>query len=86
MGVIVGVSVAAVGGLLVWPWRNWKASAGRAIPPTPQKIARAASPLRLGGARTLPPANRHVSYRGLHLHFHGVDAEDVAEILCRQLP
>ncbi len=49
-GVIVGVGATVLAALLVWRWRNWKASAARAMPPIHQKMARAASPLPEGTA------------------------------------
>jgi hypothetical protein len=82
-GVIVGVGATVLAALLVWRWRNWKASAARAMPPIHQKMAplrapEGTAPTRYPGetARELPG--------GLHLHFHGVSAEDVSAIIARQ--
>jgi hypothetical protein len=85
MGVIVGVATAALGGLLVWRWRNWKASAARAMPPLPRKVTRAASPLpQARRPPALPGKSAGELPGGLHLHFHGVNLEDIAAILSRQ--
>ena len=69
------------------PLRNRKPIAARAMPrlPTEDGVGRFAAP---AGRRpdALPSENARELPLGLHLHFHGVDAEDVAEILRRQLP
>jgi hypothetical protein len=85
-GVIVGVGAVGVGGLLAWRWRRPRQDAARTMPPSfaSAKVVRAAPP---------PPRERQVPELtstpgrelpgGLHLHFHGVSAEDVAAILER---
>jgi hypothetical protein len=84
-GVIVGVAVLGVGGLLAWRWRRPRLDAARTTPPLlHQKVVRAAPPLPK--ARQLPeiPAAPGRELPGaLHLHFHGVQAEDVAAIIER---
>jgi hypothetical protein len=85
MGVIVGVVAAATAALLVWRWRKWQASAARAMPLLPRKVARAASPLpQARRPPALPGESAGELPGGLHLHFHGVSLEDIAAILSRQ--
>jgi hypothetical protein len=82
-GVIVGVGAASLVGLIAWRWRSRKAAA-RAMPPRPL-VARAAPPLLQARRAGEPPAApQREPPGGLHLHFHGLDAEDVAAILDRQ--
>ena len=82
-GVIVGVGGASLVGLIAWRWRSRKAAA-RAMPPR-TLVARAAPPLpqarRTAG---LPAAPQREPPGGLHLHFHGLDAAQVAAIIARQ--
>ena len=83
-GVIVGVGAASLAGLLAWRWRSRK-DAARAMPPLPRKMARAAQPLpKAQPAHALPTGRQRELPGGLHLHFHGVSAEDVAAILRHQ--
>ena len=92
--VIVGVGAAGLVGLLTWRWRRTRLAAARAMPPLPSKLARAAQPLpqarralpQARRATGLPAALQNEPPGGLHLHFHGVSAEDVAAILARDLP
>jgi hypothetical protein len=71
--VIVGAGAAGLVGLLVWRLRRTRMGAARAMPPrTP---ARAAQPL--------PQARQATDLPAVHLHFHGIAAEDVAAILAR---
>jgi hypothetical protein len=82
-GVIVGVGAASLVGLIAWRWRSRK-DAARAMPPR-TLVARAAPPLpQARRAGELPAAPQGEPPGGLHLHFHGLDAEDVAAILSRQ--
>jgi hypothetical protein len=82
-GVIVGVGAASLVGLIAWRWRSRK-DAARAMPPR-TLVARAAPPLpQARRTAELPAAPRREPTGGLHLHFHGVSAEDVAAILSRQ--
>ena len=82
-GVIVGVGAASLVGLIAWRWRSRK-DAARAMPPR-TLVARAAPPLlQARRAGELPAAPQREPPGGLHLHFHGLDAEDVAAILDRQ--
>jgi hypothetical protein len=82
-GVIVGVGAASLVGLIAWRWRSQK-DAARAMPPR-TLVARAAPPLpQARRAGELPAAPQREPPGGLHLHFHGLDAEDVAAILNRQ--
>ena len=76
-GVIVGVGAASLVGLLAWRWRRTQADAARATPPLPTKVARAAQPL---------PEPRPAIERApdVHLHLHGVSAEDIAALLNRR--
>ena len=79
-GLILGLSVAGVVGLLVFRVRRTLANAARARPPLSQsvvqpRLARAAQPLPEPPRPTIEPRS------GLHLHFHGVQAEDVAAII-----
>ena len=82
-GVIAGVGAASLAGLLAWRWRSRK-DAARAMPPR-TLVARAAPPLpQARRTAELPAAPQREPPGGLHLHFHGLDAEDVAAILNRQ--
>lgn len=83
-GVIVGVGAAGLVGLLAWQLRRTRIDAARAMPPR-TLVARAAPPLpQARRAGELPAAPQGEPPGGLHLHFHGLDAEDVAAILKRQ--
>jgi hypothetical protein len=57
-------------------------AAARTMPPLPPQVVRAAPPLpqerRVGD---LPRESQRELPGGLHLHFHGISAEDVAAIL-----
>jgi hypothetical protein len=55
-----------------------RADAARATPPLLPKMGRAALPL--------PEAWRAIERPAVHLHFHGVNAEDVAAIIRQQQP
>ena len=69
-GVIVGVDATVLAALLVWRWRNWKASAARAMPPIHQKMARAASPFpKARRPPAIPGETARELPGGLHLHF-----------------
>jgi hypothetical protein len=82
-GVIVGVGAASLVGLIAWRWRSRK-DAARAMPPR-TLVARAAPPLpQARRAAELPAAPQRETPGGLHLHFHGVSAEDVAAIIRQQ--
>jgi hypothetical protein len=80
--VIVGVGATSLVGLLVWRWR--RLAAARAVPPP----ARGAVYRLRGVARAAPPvpasrpAIEHPTE--VHLHLHGVFAEDLAAILRNQ--
>jgi hypothetical protein len=82
-GVIVGVGAAGLAGLLAWQLWRTRVDAARAMPPR-TLVARAAPPLQARRAGELPAAPQREPPGGLHLHFHGLDAEDVAAILSRQ--
>jgi hypothetical protein len=84
-GVVVGTGAAGVVGLLTWRWRRKRLTAARAghalqgaVHPLPA-VARAAQPL---------PEPRPAIERApeVHLHLHGVSAEDVAAIIRQQQP
>jgi hypothetical protein len=83
--VIVGIGVAAVAGLLASRWRSWKASAART---TLRFSRRWCGPhrrlLQARRANELPAESQRELPGGLHLHFHGVRAEDIAAILVRE--
>jgi hypothetical protein len=82
-GVIVGVGAASLVGLIAWRWRSRK-DAARAMPPR-TLVARAAPPLpQARRAAELPAAPQRETPGGLHLHFHGLDAAQVAAIIARQ--
>jgi hypothetical protein len=75
-GVIVGVGAIGLVGVLTWRWRRPRLDAARARPPLARKLVRAAQPLP--GPR--PAIERP---QEVHLHLHGVSAEDVAAIVER---
>jgi hypothetical protein len=78
-GVIVGVGAAGLVGLLAWRWHRTQADAARAMPPLPPRVARAAQPL--------PEPRPAIERAGdIHMHLHGVSAEDVAAIIRQQQP
>ena len=83
-GVIVGVGAAGLAGLLAWQLRRTRVDAARAMPPR-TLVARAAPPLpQARRAAGLPAAPQRETPGGLHLHFHGLDAAQVAAIIARQ--
>jgi hypothetical protein len=82
-GVIVGVGAASLVGLIAWRWRSRK-DAARAMPPR-TLVARAAPPLpQARRTAELPRRARREPPGGLHLHFHGLDAAQVAAIIARR--
>jgi hypothetical protein len=82
-GVIVGVGAASLVGLIAWRWRSRK-DAARAMPPR-TLVARAASPLpQARRAAETPAAPQRETPCGRHLHFHGLNAAQVAAIIARQ--
>jgi hypothetical protein len=86
-GVVVGAGAAGLVGLLAWRLRRTRVGAARTMPPLPSKMARAAQPFPLPQARRaaeLPTAPQREPPGGLHLHFHGLDAAQVAAIIARQ--
>jgi hypothetical protein len=76
--VMVCISVAVLAGTLAWRWRRLGAARAGVLPES--RWARAAP------TPSLRPAPRAAieQQRQLHLHFHGTDAADVAEIIRRQ--
>jgi len=86
-GVLAGVDITSLAGLFLWRWRRPRLDVARITPPTSAKVMRAALPLTpTRHAPQIPAAPGRDIPGGLHLHFHGVSAEEVAEILRRQLP
>jgi len=84
-GVAVGAGAAGLAGLLAWRLRRTRVDAARTMPPLPSKMVRAARPLpQARRAGELPAAAQREPPGGLHLHFHGVSAEDVVAILRHQ--
>jgi hypothetical protein len=74
-----------VGGLLAWRWRRPRLDAARTAPPAFAKVVRSALPLPQ--ERQAPQLTATTGYKrpgGLHLHFHGVSADDVAALLRHQ--
>ncbi len=83
--IIAGAGAAGVVTLLTLKWRGARADAARIMPPLRQKMVRAASPLpQERRAAQLPAESQRELPGGLHLHFHGVTAEDIAAILDRR--
>jgi hypothetical protein len=79
--VIGGLGAVGLVALLAWRWRRTLAGAARAMPPRTE-VVRAAQPLpKAQRPRELPTGLRGQTPGELHLHFHGVTAEDVAAIL-----
>ena len=72
---IVAVGAAGLVGLLAWRWRRWQKDAARAKPPT--IVARAAQ-------STPQPRPAIERAPEVHLHLHGVTAEDIAAIIRQQ--
>ena len=84
-GVIVGAGAVCVGGLLAWRWRRPRLDAARTAPPLLTKVVRAAPPLpKVRQEPVLPASSVRELPGGPHLHFHGVDAADVATIIRQQ--
>jgi hypothetical protein len=90
LGIVVAASAggAAVAVLVAqaWRWRRRRLDAARAAPPAfaQAKVVRAAPPLPQ--ERQAPELTTTLGRElpgGLHLHFYGVSAEDVAAILER---
>ncbi len=78
-----------MGGLLAWRWRRPRLDAARTMPPAfaKAKVVRAAPPLpRERQAPELTATTGRELPGGLHLHFHGVSAEDAAAIIDRHRP
>ena len=83
--VIVSAGAAGLVGLLAWQLRRTRVDAARTMPPLPSKMVRAARPLpQARRAGELPAAPQREPPGGLHLHFHGLDAAQVAAIIARQ--
>jgi len=83
--IIAGAGAAGVVTLLTLKWRGARADAARIMPPLRQQMVRAASPLpQERRAAQLPAESQRELPGGLHLHFHGVTAEDIAAILDRR--
>jgi hypothetical protein len=61
--------------------------AARTLPPPPPTVVRAAPPLpQEQRAGELPREPQRELPSGLHLHFHGISAEDVAAIIAPENP
>jgi hypothetical protein len=60
-------------------------AAARTMPPLPPQVVRTAPPLpQERRAGELPREPQRELPSGLHLHFHGISAEDVAAIIARE--
>ena len=72
---IAGACLVAAGAWRLYRWRHTDAARTLAVPPR-----------RVRAARPLPPPQQAIEQRPgeLHLHLHGITAEDVAAILDRQ--
>jgi hypothetical protein len=85
--VFIAACTGAVGviALLALKCRRVRAgAAARTMPPAPPTVVRAALPLpQERRAGELPRESQRELSSGLHLHFHGISAEDVAAILER---
>jgi hypothetical protein len=86
--VFIAACTGAVGvvALLALKCRRVRAeAAARTMPPLPPQVVRAAPPLpqerRVG---ELPRESQRELRGELHLHFHGISAEDVAAIIARE--
>jgi hypothetical protein len=82
-GVVVGAGAACLVGLLAWRWRRTRLTAARAehalqgaMHPLP-RVTRAAQPLPKPRPAIEQPAE-------VHLHLHGISAEEAAAIIERQ--
>ena len=91
--VLAGTGAAGLAALLMFRARRTLKGAARAVPPNPgavsplHRMARAAPPLpRAQRPPVLPVESGREVSGGFHLHFHGVNAEDVAAIIARDLP
>jgi hypothetical protein len=81
--VILGLAAVAVAGFVAWRlyrWRHPGADRATALPPGMERAAHPLTEPRRSAA-ALPPRDRP---REIHLHLHGVSAEDVAAILARR--
>lgn len=84
-GVIVGAGAVCVGGMLAWRWHRPRLDAARTAPALLTKSVRAAPPLpQERQTHEIPATPGRELPGGLHLHFHGVSAEDVAAIISRR--
>jgi hypothetical protein len=76
VAVLAGAGAAGTVGVLIWRWRHPRPHAARAVRPPLQPV-RAAQPL-------LEPQRRAIEQSGgLHLHLHGISAEEIAAIIER---
>jgi len=88
LGIVVaviagGAAVALLGGW-AWRWHRRRLDAARTSDPHTRVPVRAAQPLpQERQAPGLPATPARELPGGLHLHFHGVSAEDVAAIVER---
>jgi hypothetical protein len=83
-GVIAGVGATGLVSVLAWRWRHPRPAAARTTPPLPSRVVRAAPQLPPERqAPQLPAAPGRELPGGLHLHFHGVEAADVAAVIAR---
>jgi len=70
--VVLGISAVGLIGLLIWRWQR-RPDVTRVTHPS----------VRVQAARPLPEPQQAIERPAVHLHFHGVDAEDVAAIIRR---
>jgi len=79
----VGVGAASLVGLIAWRWRSRK-DAARAMPPRTLVARAAPPPPQARRVAELSAVPRRETPGGLHLHFHGLDAAQIAAIIARQ--
>jgi hypothetical protein len=83
VAVVAGTAGACLLGFCAWRLYRWRQPGAARVTALSPGVARAAQPLSAPqrSAAALPPAD---GPQEIHLHLHGVSAEDVAAILARQ--
>ena len=85
VAVVVGLARTAGATLVAWRLRHWVPH-GAPLVPRPRRVHHREAVTSRRGPAALPAADRPAIERPseIHLHLHGVSAEDVAAIIARQ--